>query len=299
MAMEFKNAFDPFRAIRHGFECLKREPAPVLVGGFLMFVLNACQSQGSNNIPSGNNDSPWGEGDDPFGGGSSPFESFDEAMLAAALVVLGVVLCIGVVIFAIKAFIEPGTYRVGERITVDGASGLDTLFSGKDAWLSMVGYRLLMAAIVTGVLAVTALPGGLMLALAVVQAKGSDPNMALIVGGATLITLLVLPALIYVSLGLQFGPYAISIDRLGAMEALDRSWGLAKGNRLRLLWFNLICGLAAFAAGMVGLMMCCVGVLVTVPVATGTIFCAQANAYLLFTREDFEDFALVKEIGAY
>ena len=296
MAMDFKDAFDPVRAIRHGVECLKREPVPVLVGGFLMFVLNACQGQG-NQFPSSSGESPWGNGEDPFGGGN-PFEGMDEAMMAAMLALAGVACCIGIAVFLIKSFIEPGTYRVGERITVDGSAGLDTLFSGKDVWLSMMGYKLLTAVISVGVFAVFALPGGLVIALAIVKDQ-HDPSIPLIAAGVALLLLLALPALIYVALGLQLGSYAVSLDRVGTLEALDRSWTLARGNRLRLFWFNFVAGLVAIAAAFVGMLACCVGMIVTVPAATGAITCAQANAYLMLTRDDFEEFALIKEIGAF
>lgn len=296
MAMEFKDAFDPMRALRHGYEMLRREPAPVLVGGFVMFVLNACQGQGNQvRLPNSGGD-PWSGGEDPFGGGN-PFEGFDEAMLGVVLLLLGVACCVGLFVFAIKSFVEPGTWRVGERITMDGAAGLDTLFSGKDAWLPMMGYKLLTGIISLGVFTVFALPGGLVAGAAIAMDR-HDPNVPLIVAGVFLVMLLALPAVIYVALGLQLGNYAISIDRLGTMEALDRSWSLARGNRLRLFWFNFMSGLLALAAAIAGMLMCCIGLVVTVPAATGIIFCAQANAYLLFTREDFEDFALVKEIGA-
>jgi len=279
--MDFKTAFDPFRAARHGIASLKLEPTPVIAGGFLMFALKACQGGGSGRFPS----STGGSGADGIG-------------IALMLALAGVGMCMAIAVMAARAFIEPGTYRVGERLTVDGACGLDTLFSGKDVWLSMIGYGLLRGLIMLGVLVVTLLPGGLLVGLAFFTANGGDPSIPLVAAGALIGTLLAVPTIIFVALGLQLGSYAISIDRMAAMEALDFSWTKAKGNRLSLLWFDLITGAANLAAVSLGVMTCCVGLLVTMPVTAGVIFCAQANAYLMLTRDDYEDFALVKDIGA-
>lgn len=290
MGMRFADAFDPFRALRHGMEGFKREPVPVVVAGFLMFLLDACQGQGSNFSPPQGGDEPW-SGDDPFGG-SDPFGGMDETM---ALLFLGLAcfgLCFALVVFVVKAWIEPGAWRVGARLTEDGTTGMDVLFSGKDAWLPMLGYKLLSFVVNLGTFVVAAAPGGLLLALGAMSAMegGGDPNIPLLIVGGTLIVLLAVPASMYVLLGLQLGNLAISLDAMGTMAALDHSWGLAKGNRLRLLWFNIV----NFFVGLLGLLLCCVG---AIP-ARGLILCATSNAYLVHTRDDYEDFALIKEIGA-
>ncbi len=275
MGMEFKEAFDPFRALRHGFEALKREPAPVLIGGLLLFVLDACSGGGGN-------------GNIPTETGSS---GMDEAMIALVVGMMLFGCCMGIFVFIAKAFIEPGTWRVGQRLTQDGASGLDTLFSGKDVWLSMMGYALIKGLIGLGVFMVTALPGAAIIGVAVAMADGGEPEVALLVAGGLLIAVIAVPVLLYVQLGLQLGNLFISLDECKAMDALDRSWTLAKGNRLQLLWFDIVTALVMLA----GLMMCCVGM---IP-ARGIVFCATSNAFLLHTRDDYESFALVQELGAY
>ncbi|MCB9780763.1 MAG: hypothetical protein H6742_19500 [Alphaproteobacteria bacterium] len=273
--MDFDAAFDPFRALRHGMEAFKREPAPVIAAGFLMFLLDACQGQG-NRVQN----PPQGTG-------------MDEEMAMVFLAIACFACGLGLVVFAIKAFVEPGAWRVGARMTQDGTSGMDVLFSGKDAWLPMLGYKLLMGVILLGVFVVSAAPGGGLLALGALPAMdgGGEPNVPLLAAGVFLIALIALPVTIYVTLGLQLGNLAISLDGVGTMEALDRSWTMAKGNRFRLFWFNLVHSFVGFA----GFMLCCVG---AIP-ARGLIICSTANAYLMFTREDYEDMQLVKEIGAY
>lgn len=275
MAMDFKDAFDPFRALRHGFAALQKEPASVIVAGLLLVVLDSCQGGGGNNVPS------------DMGSGSG----MDETVAAVIAVMALIGCCLGIFVLLAKSFVEPGAFRIGERLTIDGTSGLDPLFSGKDVWLSMLGYKVLSALITFGVFVVAALPGGLLLGAAFALADGGDPNMPLAVLGGLLMAVLVIPVAIYVGLGLALGSVIISLDRLTTMEALERSWSLAKGNRFQLFIFNLVNGLVVF----VGLLMCCVGM---IP-ARGVVVCATANAYLLHTRDDFEDFELVKEQGAY
>lgn len=297
MAIEFSRAFDPFRALKAGVHSLKTEPAPVFVGGLLLFLVQSCKGVGNQMPNPSSGGSSWDSGDDPFSSGGNPFDGVDETMIIFAMVMLGIGCCVGLFVFAVQAFLQPGMYRVGERMTIDGTSGIDVLFSGKDVWLSMMGYKLLSGAIGLGIFTVFASPGGLVIAGAVVAGDGGPPNTALLVLGAMLIVALVMPALLYVMLGLGFGQVAISLDRLGAMEALDRSWTLAKGNRFRLLLFGFVNGIFGAVAAFVGLMLCCVGLLATGPAATGVVVCAQANAWLMLTREGHEDFFMVRELG--
>jgi|GEM_PF-2096215 len=281
MAMKFEDAFNPFRALRHGVESMKRAPAPVLVAGLLLFALQACSGGGNYRMPGGS-DSPWHTGS----------SGMDAAMIGLMVMFAVIGLGCAAVVLAVRSFIEPGTYRVGEAITIDGTTGMDRLFSGKDVWLSVLGYRLLTAAISLGVTAVCALPGGLLLALAYVKGQhGGDPPVPLLVLGGLLIAALVVPVMLYVWLGLQLGTVAIALERLGTMAALDRSWTAARGNRLRLLWYDIV----NMGLSMVGVMLCCVGL---IPVY-GIQACAMANAWLLYTRDDYESFDLVKTIGAF
>ncbi len=293
MATSFSEAYDPIRALDTGVRALKAEPGAVGLGGLLLFMLRGCSSGGGNfQMPQGDGSGggPFGGGD-PFGGGS-PFEGMDGLALGVVLAVVLVGLCIGLVVFVIQSFLEPGVFRVGERMTIDGMSGIDTLFSGKDAWLSMMAYKLLTGFITLGIFAIFGAPGAAVAMLGFVFKDGSEPNLPLVVMGVVLALLLALPALIYVSLGLSLGPVALSVDRLSAMEALERSWTLVRGNRLQLFWFNLVQALVGLVAMVVGVLACCVGILVTGPAATGVVACAQTNAYLMLTRHDAERFAL-------
>lgn len=296
MAVDFATAYDPVRALRAGIHAIKTEPAPVFLGGLLLFMVQSCQGAG-NQIPNPSGGGGWSSGDDPFSSGENPFQGMDEAMILVVIAFLGIGCCIGLFVFAVQSFLQPGMYRVGERMTIDGTSGIDVLFSGKDVWLSMMGYKLITGLVGLGIFTVFAAPGGLLVGGAFLLADGGPPNVPLLVAGGLLMLVLALPALIYVMLGLSFGEVAISLDRLSAMEALDRSWTLAKGNRLRLFGFGFVNGIFAAFMTFVGFLACCVGVLATGPAATGILFCAQANAWLMLTREDHESFVMVKQLG--
>ena len=110
-----------------------------------------------------------------------------------------------------------------------------------------------------------------------------EEDTIMIVGGVVLL-LFLLPALLYVWLGLALGEHAVVFEELGPMDALDRTWSLARGRRMDLFLLLLIFGLFKVAALIAGLLMCCVGVLVTLPFAYSMGAVALSEGFLLLTR---------------
>ena len=125
---------------------------------------------------------------------------------------------------------------------------------------------------------ITALPGGALIGVGIMQS-----NVVLGIGGAILLMLLVFPTLIYVGLGLAFGDHAVALDNAGPTEALEKSWGLASGNRLHLFLFLFVYGIARLALAIAGLMMLCIGALFTVPISRAVTDVGFTEGYLLLT----------------
>ena len=84
----------------------------------------------------------------------------------------------------------------------------------------------------------------------------------------------------YVLLGVYLVPQAVALEGLAPAAALKRSWAIADGNRWWLLLYLVV--LRIFAV--LGLLLCCVGVL-----GTGAMRIIAINeSYLRFVHSDEE-----------
>jgi uncharacterized membrane protein len=134
-----------------------------------------------------------------------------------------------------------------------------------------------------GVVTVAALPA---IASAGV-AYGLHADKDMILGVAVIFALLfVLPTMIYVGIGLAFGDRAVVIDGLGPTEALDRSWSLARGNRIQLFAFLVATRLFWF----LGIFLCCIGIVLT----RAIVDVGTTEAYMLATQPNSEEWVLPK-----
>jgi hypothetical protein len=98
--------------------------------------------------------------------------------------------------------------------------------------------------------------------------------------------LFVVPTMIYVGIGLAFGDRAVVIDGLGPTAALDRSWSLAKGNRIQLFVFLFVTRLF----WLVGILLCCIGIVLT----RAIVDVGTTEAYMLATQPNTDALALPK-----
>ncbi len=92
--------------------------------------------------------------------------------------------------------------------------------------------------------------------------------------------MLYLPVWLYVALGVSLTGEAVAIEGLGPVQALARSWNLARGNRMMLLAYLLVLmlfvvlGVCVFLVGMI-----VAGVLASI---------AHNESYLRLVRSDEE-----------
>ena len=212
-------------------------------------------------------------------GGLPELPPLDGLGLAVALVLAAVVLLIVLVGFALRVWVHAGYLRLHEVTLRDLSEDMGALFSGADRFAPMALWKLLKTAILMGVLAVAALPGGAALAFGAFAEQD-----ALMAAGGVGILLIALPALIYVALGLTLGECAVVFEELGPLDALDRSWELARGHRVDIFLFLLVFGLFQVVAVIAGILMLCVGVLVTLPLAYSMQAVAFTEGYLLLAR---------------
>jgi hypothetical protein len=333
--VEFNEAFDPFRAFRHGWAALKIAPFPLFLGALGMWFT-------AGNGGAGNFDDvgraliELQNGDD--GGGDAPsYDNFDdwgerlqalptsltdlvgrvqdvppelqelldelgsggiEAGMIAGIVgmVLLVSLFCGGIMMLIRSFVHTGYLRLHEQLVRDAAGDFGPLFSGADYLGPMVLWKLLKTAIVFGSTMVAGSPG-----FALVMIGAFQQNFGLAGVGVLLLLVLFFPALIYVQLGLALGAHALVLERLSPMQALERSWSIASGHRWELFIFLAAQAIVSFAAILVGLMACCVGMIVTVPITMASIDVGMTEAFLLYTvdqatRDSFKLPTLAEEM---
>ena len=74
-----------------------------------------------------------------------------------------------------------------------------------------------------------------------------------------LLGLLYVPIWIYILLGLVLVEAAVALEAKDPVQALQRSWQIASGNRIQLLLFWVV----TYVVGFSGVCLCCVGVLFT------------------------------------
>jgi hypothetical protein len=283
----FREAFDIAARLSSGFRALKVAPWPLLLGALLMQCTEGGSGSGGNYSGSGGSgdDGSWDSYDwenlgasigdlatpDPAGAIAN-VGGAELAIIAVVLVLaLGVGLLCGGAMLAFRSWVHGGYVRLHRQVLRTGAGGFDTLFGASDVFVSMIGFKLLWGLIYTGTLMLALLPGGVL-----VGAGAIAEVTPLIWVGVALMVLVAIPVALYVTLGLVFGELAVALDGAKAMQAVERSWELARGNRLWLLLYLFVTGMFT----LVGICLCCFGVVFTRAIADTGL----TEAYLLATR---------------
>ena len=187
------------------------------------------------------------------------------------LILVPLVACTVLAFFALSSWIEVGFGRAVESALRTGRDEVGKLFSGGERFGAMLLARLLCALIQLG-LAIPMLALGLVLTFLGRRAGGD----ALFVLGLLAIGLVWTVIAVYVGLGLFLTKPIIALESCRPSEALARSWQLASGNRVSLLWFVVV----QFLLTMAGMCACCVGVLLSAPLT----ITMRYEAYLALTR---------------
>jgi hypothetical protein len=286
---EVSRAFDIGRALSHGWAGVKRQPVGLLLGSLL---LTLTEGGGGGGNPGGGK-LEWGD-DSPDPGSSSldllrdgargafgdAFDLHTAGGIGLALVALVCVAFCLAAVLSFRCWILSGYIRTQRDLVIRGEAGAGTLFSGGPDVVRLVLWKLLSVALVLGVVAVAAIPalvgGG-----AAYLAQAGETTIAVIAGTALFV--FVVPTMIYVGLGLALGDQAVVVDGFGPVAALDRSWSLARGNRLSLFAFFLVTGLFRLS----GFLLCCVGIVLTRAMADMGV----TESYMLATQSDTEGWA--------
>ena len=272
MRLPVNTAFSPGRAISHGAEAVKRQPVGLLIGAFLMAMTNGGGGGGGSNFDPSSLDGTGmgGEGAAILG------------MVALGVACIGC--CMGVVFWLFRSWLQPGYYRMHRTLFTTGTVEVSELFQGGDLFKRMALWKLLKALINCGIVVVAALPGGIVMLAGMLM----ETEILMLVGTVVMLVIMI-PALVYVALGLVLGDHFVALQELEPRPALEASWELAKGNRISLLLYFFITGFFAI----LGLLACCVGIFFTQAIADA----GTTEAFLLATRDDWEEFKLTQDMG--
>jgi len=232
--MEFRRAFDPVRALGVAWNLMMRAPLTLLVGGILIWLTSDGGIRFNVELDA---------------------KSFEDPRFLVAGGVLGAAFCcVAFALFLFNCLLQVGFAGAVQRVMVTGEERFADLFKERGLWLAMILARVLRL-FLSGFsfLPVVFLAGGPILIGVAVDLRPVG------IAAGVLFALCYMPIWIYVLLGLVLVEQAVAVESKNPVEALQRSWELASGNRLHLLLFTIVTGVVSIA----GLLLCCVGVLLT------------------------------------
>ena len=257
-------ALDPTRSFEVAWKLLRQAPVTVLLGGLILFFLEGGGSGGVNLVSRGHVFSEMGRS------GTDLRRVFEE-LRPFLLILIPIVACIAIAFFALSSWIEVGFARAVEFSLRTGKDEIGKVFSGGDRLGAMLLARFLCGLIhIACLVPVMALVLALMFVLA---PRGAGVLLGL---SSLLIALVALAVTLYLAIGLFFVNPIVALESCSPTEAISRSWKMAGGRRLRILWFLVF----QFFLGIAGLCLCCVGLLLTTPLSNVMRF----EVYLALTR---------------
>jgi hypothetical protein len=285
-----ESSFNLSRALGNAFSAVKIAFGPLWLGGMLLSMSDCGGGRFPTSLPIpplGGDDKdssslllpvPWSRGVSAAFSADSAGDDFATAFAAGALIIAVVVVVLIVGMFVLNAWLSTGFVRLQVAILEHGGEALAPLFSGRDRIWHLMGYKLMAGFSVSAAFLIAAWPGALIAYLGFAR-----DSMALGFIGVGIGLLVSIPAAIYVGIGTYLGDLAVVLDGASPAQAMRRSFQLAGRGRLMKFEYAFVCNLVE-TAGSLGILLCCVGVLATVPLARAIAGFAKTESYLLLTR---------------
>ena len=240
--MRFEQAYDPLRCLNSAWSLLKRTPGTVFLGVLGPLGVQYALSSGVQLLML------------PMLVALQDRSKGIQPGFAAVLIAIGSSLAIAQLVF--MTWIDIGFARAIRAALATSQEQMKTIFGGGDRLGTLLLARLFIGLLV---LLVYGLMVGALLVLGVLSTTSTMHGLAK--AGALGFMAATFLALIYVFLGLQFVTPFVAFEQCSASEAIQRSWELAAGKRLRLVLFWIYLTLVLVA----GLLVCLVGLLVALP----------------------------------
>ena len=295
-------AFDPARNLKHGFEALKRNLAPMLVGAFIINFLSGRfgfngSGGGSDYSSSTQDDWDWEPPQPQDTGIQAPadlppefhellqaLEQFEAAPMAVAGVVLGVLACFGVfflLFVVVRCFMLGGWFKLHQQALIDGEGTFADLFSGGQRLGAMFKLKLL-----EGLLYGSINLGAVALAVLTFW-FGRDPVGATwaAVAGVSVGLAFWMPLTLVLYLRTFAADRLLVFNDLSPTEALGASWRVTGSRLPELLIFFVVLFAVYTTVTMVSLCFCCFAFVLTVPLRA-VIDTALSEGVLIAGSED-------------
>ncbi len=233
--MEFREAFDPVRALRSAWKLVVQAPLTMVVGAVLVFLTDPDTPDGLS-VSSEGHLRWWG------------------TLLVGATVFF--CCCLGLLVWLLNCLLHVGLAGAVQRVLTTGEERFSDLFQARGLFGSMILARLVK----TGLLVFSFLPILVIGGGPVLLGDWLDLEwLGWLVG--VFFALAYLPIYFYILLGLLLVEEAVGFEEKQPLDAVKRSWALADGNRLPLLLY----GVVMFGVTLAGFLCCFVGVLATGP----------------------------------
>lgn len=262
--MTFADAFNPFRSLGQSWKLLRIALLALLVAGTLLAVTDPGNAGGNAGV----------QLNEKFNQHGQDWNATRKAVFALLASFYGLgVCCFGIVAFVLHSWIWIGFANLVERLMRTGEGDIGVVFESRGRMPTMMITRL-----VGGTFELLCwIPFALAIAVGRLASGGMTVPVifVLIVLAGGLVSLCVY---VYVGLGLSLAKPIVALEGLHPLDALSKSWTLARGNRIWLLWFFFVTRVFAW----LGFCLCCVGVFVT----NTMYFTARVESYLLLTRGD-------------
>lgn len=242
--------WEPVEALRFGFDAVKRYPISILAAFVASLVGSLVGGIGgiAQNLLGMNG---------------------DQRLVMLGFAVYGVCMLLNI---PLAAWMGLGEARFGLALASGERPELSVLFRG-DGLLAAIGVQCLYffgGVMLVGVLFLPAI-------LLVVQ-QWPDPGIEALLAAAAG-GLVFAPVALYVAARICLANCAIAERRMGAFEAISESWRMTSGQLWPFVLFFLLFFVLAIVSYVAGLLLCCVGVLVTVPAAMMVFHTATGYAY--------------------
>lgn len=241
--------WEPVEALRFGFEAVKRYPISILAA----FVASLVGS-----LVGG------------IGGAAQNLLGMngDQRLAMLGIVVYGVSLLLNI---PLAAWMGLGQARYGLALASGERPELSVLFRG-DGLMAAIGAQCVF-------LGGGLLGGVLFLPAIVLFAKQwPNPSVEVLLAAGPAVVAFVPMALYFVS-RICLANCAIAERGLGAFDAISESWRMTSGQVWPFVLFFLLFFVLAIVAYIAGLLLCCVGLLATVPAAMMVFYVATGYAY--------------------
>lgn len=193
----------------------------------------------------------------PADGGTAPPLLLEDP--ASVVLSVACFLVVTLALFFARCAVVPGYLRMHREALREQPVNIRMLVRPEGRFVALVLVNLLILAMTITLLT---LAGGLASLPLLIFGEGTST-----VAVFSVLIILLAPLVIYALLGLSFAEHAVVLRGAGPLPAIKLSWTMSRGVRLKIIGFAVVSSLVGLAGLVVGVLLFCVGVIFTTPLA--------------------------------